>query len=110
MASCARRAARLTAIVLLSLVAIDLSAPTLCALDRPSAGQTMQAGFNQSSQDAQVPSTPVHIDDCFCCSHCVRPGAVPAPVALTLLRDTFSPPVVDGAFSTVGAPFHPPRS
>ena len=110
MASWARRATRLTAIVLLSLVAIDLSSPSLCALDSPSSAQTIQAGFDGSSQDAEIPSTPVHIDDCFCCSHCVQPGAMLAPLSLTLLRDTFAPPVTDGAFSALGAPFHPPRS
>lgn len=109
MASWARRAARVTAILLLSLVAIDLSSPSLCALDSPSPAQAIQVDFNGSSRDAE-PGTPVHVDDCFCCSHCVRPGAMLAPLSLTLLRDTFSPPVADGVLSTVGAPFHPPRS
>lgn len=111
MASCVRRAARLTAIMLLSLVAFDLSSPSLCALDSPSPAQaTQQAGGDASSKDAELPAAPTHVDDCFCCSHCVQPGPTLTPLGLTLLRDTFSPPVADGVFSALGAPFHPPRS
>lgn len=110
MASFARRAARITAILLLSLVAFDLASPTLCALDKATAAPTTQAAADGASHDAAPPEAPTHIDDCFCCSHCVHPGASIAPLGLTLVRGTLPAPLTDGDFSALGAPFHPPRS
>lgn len=68
------------------------------------------AAADEAPEGSEAPRPPAHVDDCFCCSHCVQPGTVLAPLGLTLLRDRLSPPVTDGDFSTVGAPFHPPRS
>lgn len=97
-------------LVLLSLVAVDLASPALCALDQPTPVLTTAAAADRATEDSEAPRPAAHVDDCFCCSHCVQPGSVLEPLGLTLLRDRLSTSVTDGDFSTVGAPFHPPRS
>lgn len=110
MASSAPRAAYVTALLLLSLVAIDLGSPTLCALDRPAPIHTTEAAAGGATEHPEAPRPPAHVDDCFCCSHCVQPGVALEPLGLTLLRDRLSLPVTDSDVSALGAPFHPPRS
>lgn len=110
MASSARRALRLTVFVLLSLVALDLTSPSLCALDNPESAPATLASIDGDSKDAETPRPPAHVDDCFCCSHCVHPTVTLEPLGLTLVRGRLSSPLTDGHFAALGAPFHPPRS
>jgi hypothetical protein len=120
---------RWCATVLLLWTAIDMMAPGLCALEREheesvvagaaafeaSADQPgIAAAATMAPNDALPPagdSTPdQHVDDCFCCSHCVdmwRLDAVAAPADLVrhfVVReqrpaDNIPPP-----------PYHPPLS
>lgn len=103
-----RRTVRFVAILLLALVAIDLGAPSLCALDEQSATVAQLDGVETPPVAPSAP--PAHVDDCFCCSHCVQPAAEQPPAGLTLLAESFAPRAIDRIFGTVGAPFHPPRS
>lgn len=97
--------------LLLLWTAADLSNASLCALDNE--GQPMQLSDEHASlgsSDAQVPdSTPErHIDDCFCCSHCVE-HQVFAPGALVMPVKMQRTPLVLAAPRLFGSPlYHPP--
>ncbi|MEX1129831.1 MAG: hypothetical protein WEB50_14775 [Vicinamibacterales bacterium] len=77
--------------LLLLWTAADLSNASLCALDTEgeyavsfSARATLSGGSDAPAPD-QTPQR--HIDDCFCCSHCVdvqafAPATLVMPVAL----------------------------
>ena len=55
---------------------MDLTSPSLCALDNEGASQAIasdETGIHASGAPAsRLPVLPPHIDDCFCCSHCVE--------------------------------------
>ena len=102
---------RLTAILLLAWTAVDLTATQLCPAD----GQGRPFAINQRDSEALAPSgstTPVpppHVDDCFCCSHCVNVGvlirirAIAAATACDPVPDVRIPP-------DDGHPlYHPPQ-
>jgi len=71
------------AIVLLVWTTVDLTNVGLCALENedplsvPSAAATMNAVDRAPLPDSSQPVP--HIDDCFCCSHCVEPGGMTVP-------------------------------
>lgn len=77
-----RAVCRVAALVLLCQTGLDLSVPSLCALD----SEGVPHGSATSTFCIVVPATAPqpgsqgeptgHIDDCFCCSGCVRPQAV----------------------------------
>lgn len=73
------RLARTMALVILMWTAIDLVHPSACALDAsPSDAPSIQA---DPGIGLPIGSAPVgHVDDCFCCSHCVHPSAMAVPV------------------------------
>ena len=102
------------AVVMLLLLwtAADLSNASLCALDNE--GQPLQVSTEHASlasSGAQVPNptTPErHIDDCFCCSHCVEHQMI-APAALVMRVKMQRPPLVLAAPRLFGARlYHPP--
>jgi hypothetical protein len=101
------------AVVMLLLLwtAADLSNASLCALDNE--GQPIQLSAAHASLDsssAQLPDqTPQHhIDDCFCCSHCVEHQSV-APAAFVAHAEMQRPPLVLAAPQRDGFPlYHPP--
>lgn len=63
--------------LLLLWTAVDLSNAGLCALDNEDAAPMAAdatATFSAAAHDAGAPLAPDttrHVDDCFCCSHCV---------------------------------------
>jgi hypothetical protein len=79
---------RWCATVLLLWTAIDVMAPGLCALEREH--EESSAAASSVAPDRALPPTSdstsaPHVDDCFCCSHCVdiwRLDAVGAPADL----------------------------
>lgn len=98
-------------VLLLTWTAADLTNTALCALDGsalPISAGTADFAQNPGSDSTQ--KVPPHIDDCFCCSHCVEvwalfpvfdvPGRPPsASYALS------PPPHVPAA-----PPYHPPKA
>jgi hypothetical protein len=65
------------ALLILMWTAVDLVHPSACALDASPAGvAAMQASDAVRVPLGAVPSG--HVDDCFCCSHCVHPTATAA--------------------------------
>ena len=102
--------------LLLMWTAVDIAAPGLCALEREddvssSAGDKASIVVSAAASLPDDSSTPPpHVDDCFCCSHCVdfsRYATVFAPsgdvqrdaVDMLHLVDHVPPP-----------PYHPPLS
>ena len=79
-----RRFARLAAVILLAWTAVDLTATQLCPADGVA---TVAGGFESSSARSDSSEGPApgrrapqsHVDDCFCCSHCVN-VALPEPL------------------------------
>jgi hypothetical protein len=108
-----RKSRPVQAVVMMLLLwtAADLSNASLCALDNE--GQPMPLSSEHASlgsSDAQVPdpARDRHIDDCFCCSHCVEHQAF-APAELVLPVKMQRTPLVLAAPRLFGAPlYHPP--
>lgn len=98
--------------LLLLWTATDLSNASLCALDNEGkdavslgANATLSDSSNAPAPD-QAPQR--HIDDCFCCSHCVEYQAF-ARAALVTPVKMQRPPMVLAAPRLFGSPiYHPP--
>ena len=103
---------RATAWLFLAWTAVDLGFPSLCALDqeheppRVFSSPLMDApSTNETTHDA-----PVHIDDCFCCSHCVNVTAMQSPATLTIARTDAALPIDSVPVAAGYPPYHPPRA
>lgn len=89
----------IVAMILLLWTAVDLSNAGLCALDNEDAAPiaadaTTALAASHGDRAPLAPDTSRHVDDCFCCSHCVdvRPFAavlecapVPLPRSVLML-------------------------
>lgn len=104
------RLAQTVSMLLLFWTAADLSNASLCALENegtwPVAVSTSTTVIDSSSQ-VPVPLPP-HIDDCFCCSHCVdvkaaSPAMVSMPVDLQQVALVLAAPRLFGSRL-----YHPP--
>jgi hypothetical protein len=83
------RLVRVVAVFLLLWAAADMSNASLCAQENEDGGFSVSASAPAVRDDAA--STPAHapvqhVDDCFCCSHCVEvidiaPALLSSPVA-----------------------------
>ncbi len=104
-------AVRAVAWVLLAWVALDLGVPSLCALDREGQSTPLSStAIYTPAGDNGMPDQSVHIDDCFCCSHCVNVASV-SDIATPLLVDNRSlPPLTRSLFLAAYPPYHPPRA
>ena len=101
--------ARAIALLILLWTAVDLADPSACALDLSlTHSAAIQASNGVGTPIGGTPATP--IDDCFCCSHCVRPSAMAVPTV-------WRPVVVRRAFqhndrlisADLGSVYHPPQ-
>ena len=107
------RIVRGVALVILAWTAFDIGFPGLCALDSEWAQIAYASApvtVASSTGERDAPAPPVHIDDCFCCSHCVDVAGVPAPEGLDLTVDVARLPSDSLPFSLQYPPYHPPRS
>jgi hypothetical protein len=109
-----RRNRLVQAVVMLLLLwtAADLSNASLCALDNEGTEAVSLSAITVRSgtSDAPVPDkTPQqHIDDCFCCSHCVDVKAF-TPATVVMPVELQRTPLVLAAPRLFGAPlYHPP--
>ena len=105
-----RPLAQTVSLLLLLWTAADLSNASLCALENegtwPVAVGTCTT-VSDSSGQVPVPLTP-HVDDCFCCSHCVdikaaSPAMVSMPVDLQQVALVLAAPRLFGSRL-----YHPP--
>lgn len=107
------RLARFTVALILAWTAIDITNSWLCSLDGEAlpwaAVDVAIVGADSGAQpDMPLPVTG-HIDDCFCCSHCVQPGAFePVDVSLELIADG-TLPLPSILRSSANSLDHPPQ-
>ena len=106
-----RTTARTVAWVLLAWVAVDLGVPNLCALEREQGFAISGSSTAVAPDDGGgIPIAPPHVDDCFCCSHCVDvtqvSGATAPPLADT--RVVLPPAAIPFPFGL--SLYHPPRA
>jgi len=106
---------RATVVVLLLWTAVDMTNASLCALDSEggvnvAAGDAPRiAGATSPPVSPGAPADAAHVDDCFCCSHCVRPGLrAPISAPLAIVRVT-APPAVQAIQSASDPLDHPPQ-
>lgn len=104
-----RKASRAIAWLFLAWVGIDLGYPSLCALDQENPlNLAVATSVDAASPDGTTPVPPAHIDDCFCCSHCVDVSSIASSVPLWSV--VFVPLPIDRApFPSGYPPYHPPR-
>lgn len=98
--------------LLLLWTAADLSSASLCALDNEGTGglpYSAAASLQESSTGRVPDQTPQqHIDDCFCCSHCVDVQAL-SPSTVVMRVDLQRTPLVLAQPHLFGSPlYHPP--
>jgi hypothetical protein len=101
---------RWCATVLLLWTAIDVMAPGLCALEREHEETAAAATVapDRALPPAGDSTSAPHVDDCFCCSHCVdiwRLDAVAAPADLVR---RFVARERRAADPVPSPPYHPP--
>ena len=109
---------RAVVLAILLWTAVDLSNASLCALENESGGSRYGAGLLtpqsaallEDGSTSSVPPAPApHIDDCFCCSHCVEFAGL-APGHPATIIEGQKAPVVLAAVRIFGAPlYHPPQ-
>lgn len=108
----ARRLVHVVALLLLLWTATDLTSPSLCALDDEGTSQTT-ASDDLSMQDGSSPAgprpaLPPHIDDCFCCSHCVDVPAMARELHTSTI-DLEHEALLSRKLHNAGVPlYHPP--
>ena len=115
MAWCRRsRLAQAVTIVLLLWTTVDLTNLSLCALEnenaRPSAAAILASTtFDQALHD-QIPPLPArpHVDDCFCCSHCVELQSLAPPLASVSVNRELQPLVLAAPRLFGSRLYHPP--
>ncbi len=102
---------RLVCLLLLSWTAVDLGASELCALDNDGA-LTLNIAPAAICSPISSPDShpPAHVDDCFCCSHCVNavasaPIVHAAPVCLAV-----APLRADAVIDVARPTYHPPKT
>lgn len=97
------------AVFLLFWTATDLINPSLCALDNQAGVPISSTSTLKDHSTSPGPNqAPGHIDDCFCCSHCV--DVQPPALVMRALQAVFRYPVTGlGVVRIFGVPlYHPP--
>ena len=106
---------RFVALVILVWTVADLSSASLCALDNEDGAPFAAApiGVGGVILDGATSQTPhpasVHVDDCFCCSHCVEVAAI-VPANIAGMAKSHKPPLTLLVPRIFGSPlYHPPQ-
>ena len=104
---------RATAWLFLAWTAVDLGVPSLCALDQerePPRMYSASGRIDAPSTSETTPDAPVHVDDCFCCSHCVNVSALHTLESLSIARTDIALRPDGGPVAAGYPPYHPPRA
>ena len=106
------RLTRVVALVLLAWTAIDLTNSALCALEQEEfstpVGSDLALSMSPASGGA-IPAAPRHVDDCFCCSHCVTViDVTPARWNMSVVGPEQVAPPAAPLFRTFPV-YHPPQ-
>ena len=98
--------------VLLLWTAADITSSNLCALDQDVPLTALALGLtadpSSTPVDPVAPEAPSHVDDCFCCSHCVEVQELgPRLSSVRLSSDVDVPPLASPRIFGVRL-YHPP--
>lgn len=108
-----RKLIRATAWLFLAWTALDLGVPSLCALDQERESPPIYSSSERiaapSTPNESTPDAPVHVDDCFCCSHCVNVTALHALATLAFVGTDLALPSDSVPVAAGYPPYHPPR-
>lgn len=95
-------------LIVLSWAAVDLSNVGVCLLDAMEVRVGGEVVLSSAGPGSTSDAVPPHIDDCFCCSHCVDLGPVGVLNAL-IETGKVQLPRVAGTTSTDHTFYHPPK-
>jgi len=98
-------------IALLLWTAVDLTNAGLCALDNETATAVIaEVPMLRHADDAPAssPADVGHVDDCFCCSHCVRAGSLAMLSAPLTVVNALDASRAAKPQSTADSLYHPP--
>jgi hypothetical protein len=95
-------------LIVLAWTALDLSNVGVCLLDAVEVRVGGEAVLSSAGPGSTSDAVPPHVDDCFCCSHCVdlpSVGVLNAPIERGEAESArvASPTTTDGTF------YHPPK-
>src|SRR5690348_16402644 len=85
--------ARVFAMALLLWTAVDLANANACSLDNEGLPGTTQASqLISAGSSTTLPTDLAHVDDCFCCSHCVNVQGIVVPNDAVRWSPSYEPP------------------
>ena len=101
---------RAVVVLLLAWTAADLANASLCALDSSEfATESPQLpSGDHGTLPTQEPQR--HVDDCFCCSHCVDVAAVIPAMTSEIVSSAAVPLASSAPKPPLVLPYHPPRA
>lgn len=102
----------MTALVLLAWTATDLTATQLCPADGMAPVAVADLNLTPTTFPDPVPANPAqssHVDDCFCCSHCVNIAAFDTAMFIGAIRACESVASVRILFADGHPLYHPPQ-
>ena len=106
------RLASVIVAVLLLWTAADLTNPGLCALDNEHDTVSASLGTVASASPELPMGNPTgprpHVDDCFCCSHCVDLQLFAPVFAATMIESDSTPLVLPATYNFGASLYHPP--
>ena len=107
-----RKASRVVAWLFLAWVTVDLGFPSVCALDQEGRliPLSVQSAVGAATSGDTVPAPPAHIDDCFCCSHCVNVTAIAGPPVIEWIDLHVTLPADRVPYPRGYPSYHPPRA
>ncbi len=101
---------RLICGLLLTWTAVDLSASSVCLLDRgKSVALASHIGPLLDDSATQAPAPAAHMDDCFCCSHCVNVSDATTPVLPEPAPTPCAPPAINRPVDSPDSTYRPPE-
>jgi hypothetical protein len=105
------RLARAVVMILLLWTAADLLDTSLCALDNEMTGSAPTASgslVRYEPPDSEPFQPSQHVDDCFCCSHCVALQSLLPPTFTAQIVFRYSPLDVSAPRTSGARLYHPP--
>ena len=101
---------RVVAITILLWTAIDLANASACSLDNESLPASTHASTIAAVPASPDGTAPAHVDDCFCCSHCVNVQTLVIPDVSDRGASSYLPPQQNSPLLLASSYYHPPDS
>ena len=101
---------RAIALCLLFWTAVDLANASACALDNESVASGTAAAIYPQAPSTGGRAPAAHVDDCFCCSHCVDVERPASPAAARRVTPRFEALPRPFPHLLAASLFHPPQA